>query len=278
MNLFDFHIHTRFSSCCKCDYGYLDVQQRVKELGLSGFGVSDHSTYSKTDLEHVLLHRKAQQASTTEPKGLVGMEISIFNQRGKLGVYPKALPLLDYIIIAEHIHVAKPFSGYFTFQARMMKLIENYPLTEHKINNELDRLLAMELAAIKQHPRSILAHLLRFPVHRHFVPPKVFEMTEKILEALQTYNVALEIHSSFLSGYQMDKAAADAQKRGTDANLRDFFHNLAHRVKFYSIPYSIGSDAHNLAHIHSAETWRTFFQLAGLDASRLITPAFFIEN
>jgi histidinol phosphatase-like PHP family hydrolase len=275
MPFYDFHIHTRHSSCCKEAYGYPEVFQKISELGFDGFGVADHSNYTGFNASFIDEHRKYQKSLHAEQKGLVGLEISITNQNGDLGVHPKFLQQLDYFIIAEHVHIAKPLSGYFTFKARMLKWMADYPNSEAKINRGLEKLLDLELNAIRRYPHSILAHIFRFPVNNHFVTPKIFEMTERILEALQANEVALELHSNFLHGYFLDDAAASKHHWHTDASIRDFYRNLAHRIHKYTLKFALGSDAHKLTSLHPKSEWEKLLTAINVQENQLVTPVFF---
>jgi histidinol phosphatase-like PHP family hydrolase len=278
MPFFDFHIHTKFSSCCKQYYFYPDIWPRIKESGLDGFGVCDHSNYRSFNASFVLEQKKQQKDLHLEQTGLVGLETSIVNRRGDLGVNPKLLPSLDYLILAEHVHVAKPFSGFFTFKAHMLKLMQDYPHTELKINKGLDKLLELELNGIRRNHRTIFAHILRFPVHLGFITPKVLEMTDIILESLQTYEIALELHSSFKNGFNISPEKMKVSQFKSDYSMHEFFHHLAHRMRSYSLRYALGSDAHNLAHLYSKIKWQAFLEQIGVVESQLITPEFFLNQ
>jgi histidinol phosphatase-like PHP family hydrolase len=277
MGFFDFHIHTRFSSCCKFNYGYPDVWKKIQDQGLDGFGVADHSNFPTFDASFILQHREDQKKLNLVNRGLVGLEISIYDKSGLLGVNPKFLSQLDYFILAEHVHIAKIFSGFFTFKAHFMKMLQNYPKTESKINKELDKLLDMELKGINRYPHSILAHIFRFPVNSKFVNSKILDLTDRLLDALQTNDSVLELHSNFLFGIQKEGNQMN-KKWGCEYSLHDFYENLSKRIKNYSIKFSLGSDAHNLANIHSKSTWSTFLQTITLPESALITPDFFLNG
>lgn len=277
MGFFDFHIHTHFSSCCKFNYGYPEVWQKIQEQGLDGFGVSDHSNFPSFDASFISRHREEQKKLGLERKGLVGLEISIYNKSGLLGINPKFLSQLDYFILAEHVHISKIFSGFFTFKARFMKLLQNYPKTEAKINNELEKLLDMELKGINRYPHSILAHIFRFPVNSRFINAKILDSTDRLLEALQTNSSVLELHSNFLFGIQKEGNQIN-KKWGCEYSLYDFYENLSRRMKNFSIKYSLGSDAHNLANIHSKTIWNQFLQTINLPESALVTPEFILNQ
>jgi histidinol phosphatase-like PHP family hydrolase len=280
MPFFDFHIHTHFSSCCKQDYGYQEVARHAAAIGLDGFGLSDHSYYTKRDLDVIIAHKKEQQSLNMENQGLVGLEISIFNKKGSLGVYQKALPLLDYKILAEHVHVAKIFSGFFTFKKKFIYLMQNYPANQPKIKKMLDQILEMQLNAIQRHPKSILAHLFRFPTTHGYFFHDLYEMMDEVLSALQSAESVLELHSNFVNGINLTLEEANTRKKGGDKGISplDYYKELSHRIKQYSIQFSLGSDAHRLENMHSKEEWTKFLEKIAVPEKSVITSNFFLNK
>jgi histidinol phosphatase-like PHP family hydrolase len=278
--IFDYHIHTKYSSCCKQDYNYLDVWKKIQEFGLDGFGTSDHSNYKSYNASFVYEQFKMQKENHLENKGLVGLEISIISKKGTLGVDPKILRDIDYKIISEHVHIAKPFSGFFTFKAHFQKLMKNYPKNENKIKKEFDNLLKLELNGIKNHPKSILAHIFRFPVNHGYFFNFLYDRVDQILETLQASNVALELHSSYVGGIALTNDQAEEQKKGGDpeSNRFTFYEYLTKRIKDYSLKFALGSDAHRLDNLKPKSEWQDFLQKINVHESQLVTPEFFRKD
>jgi histidinol phosphatase-like PHP family hydrolase len=276
MPFFDYHIHTKNSSCCKQDYTYLDVWQNIQKLGLDGFGVSDHYNYHKYDRSFIHSQRTVQQQNQLEKKGFIGLEISIMNYKGDLGL-PKAFySALDYMIISEHIHVAKPFSGFFSTKKRMLLWAKSYPQTKTKVDYELDRILHHVIEGIHKHPRAILGHICNFPVNHGFVPPKTLEMIDPILEALQSVGGILELHHNFYG--IMTNDTEEPMKYKDCLTRKAFYNELTKRMHRYSIKFSLGSDAHRLDSLLSKAQWQTFLTKINISESQLAVPAAFHES
>lgn len=280
MPFFDFHIHTKYSSCSrrKGKYAYPDVAKQIPSLGLDGFGVSDHSHYRFTNASFLKKQKKQQNMLNLEEKGLVGLEITILNQRGDLGVHPRYLDLVDYKIISEHVHKSLPFSEFHGTKRKVRKWIKkDYDFYLPKINRIINESTNLKLNAINRHPRSILGHIFNFPLAVRIVPPILYERLDDVLEALQSAEVALELHHSHIHAYNLSKQDADAWKAAGDSNIREFFHHLFHRVKDYSLHYSLGSDAHRLPDMIPKDKWQNFIKQVNISESRLITPLFFSD-
>jgi histidinol phosphatase-like PHP family hydrolase len=153
--------------------------------------------------------------------------------------------------------------------------LEKYPQSKSKIDKDLDRLMPLQLNGIKKNPNSILAHILNFPLSIKYLPLKMFDMADKILEQLQESNVALEIHASHIKGYRLDTNIAEKQRIAGEITLPEFYRYLYHRARNFSIKFALGSDAHNLAHILNKNEWISFLSSVGIHESQLITPDFF---
>lgn len=273
MPFYDYHIHTKNSSCCKQDYIYLDVWQNIQRLGLDGFGVSDHYNYHKFDRSFIHGQRMMQKQHQLEKRGLIGLEISIMNYKGDLGLPKQFYSTLDYMIISEHLHVAKPLSGFFTTKKRMLLWAKSYPETKAKVDRELDRILHHVTEGIRNHPRAILAHVCNFPVNHGFVPPKTLDMIDPILDALQSANGFLELHHNFYSIMMND--TEEPAKYKDCLPRKAFYTELTKRMHHYSLKFSLGSDAHRLDSLLSKTQWQSFLEKINISEAQLAVPSDF---
>lgn len=280
MPFFDFHIHTKYSLCSrrKGRYSYPDVAKKILSLGLDGFGTSDHSHYCFENNSFLKKQKKQQSKLHLEETGLVGLEITIQNQKGDLGVHPKYLDLVDYKIISEHVHKSLPFSKFHGTKRKVRKWInKDYDFYLPKIKRIINDSTTLKVNAINRNPRSILAHVFNFPVGLRIVPAILYERLDDVLEAMQTAEVALELHHSHMYGYNLSNQDADAWKAAGDSNIREFIRHLFRRAKDYSLHYSLGSDAHRLRDIFPKQKWQSFLEQVDISESQLITPSFFTD-
>jgi len=245
---------------------------------LNGFGVSDHSNYPSHDTKFVYEQKRAQKQLNLERKGLVGLEISIYNKKGKLGVNKKILHKIDFKIVSEHVHIAKPFSGFFTTKARVEHWLKQPKKKQHKILKQINRLLDMELEGIRKNPGGIFAHIFRFPLNVNYLPNVLFERLNEILECLKQNNFALEVHAGHVRGYNLTKEEARQKIVAGDNTHRDFYRHLYKVVKKMDLPLSLGSDAHKMREIKERKYWKDFLEQTGISESRLITPEFLLES
>ncbi len=280
MPYFDFHIHSKYSRCSrrKGIYGYEDIWERIQECKLDGFGVSDHShnkIYTRPE-SFIPRYKKTQKELGLEKKGLVGMEVSIYNLKGELGIHPRVINLLDYIVFAEHVHKGKPFTGLYKKKNKVRYWLKQFPEKEDKILKEFDKVIDMQLLALYSNKNiiegpKILAHIYKFVAGMGYLPQKIFERLDEVLEALQNTNTALEIHKSHWDYYLSDMKAQERIIAGENTR-KDFIHYLYKRAKNYSLIYSLGSDAHKLSEIKTKEEWKKFLQDLNISENKLLVP------
>lgn len=260
----DFHVHTHHSGCCKEDYDILDAIARARERGCAGIGVSDHCNYKRFNASFVFDQKRAITKSGLRPHARVGLEITILDPKGRLGVHPKYLEALDYYIISEHLHIAKLFSPFFRIKHKIEKWYAAPTKYQAKIRRFHARYRALTLNAIEANPRTIFAHAYRFPRKHRVFDPVLLELAEDLADAAQAANVAIEVHSGFL-------AAGLGEDTPHAAFVREFF-KICTR---YDLAYALGSDAHNLANVGRFPRLAEALHGLGVSPRRLITPAFF---
>jgi histidinol phosphatase-like PHP family hydrolase len=276
---FDFHIHSKYSRCCKGKYTYKDIWERIQECHLDGFGVSDHShnkVYRKPEI-FIPEYKKAQKELKLEKTGLVGLEVSIFNLKGDLGIHPRVIKLLDYLLISEHVHKAKPFTGIFRTKAKVKHWLKSFPEKEDKLLKEFDKVIDMQILSLEKNKHSIegqkiLAHIYKFVAGVGYLPQRIFERLDEVLAVLQSTDTALEIHKSHFSDYYLSDDEAQKRLIAGENTRKDFIHYLYKRSKQFSLTYALGSDAHRLEEIKTKEEWMNFLQDLNISENQLVNP------
>jgi histidinol phosphatase-like PHP family hydrolase len=134
----------------------------------------------------------------------------------------------------------------------------------------------MTINGIRRHPHSILGHILNFPVGKGLIIPKVFEMLDQTLETLQNSDVALELHHNYLAHSKLsNKDDFLPVWKNISATSIEFYKALAHRIKSYSLKFSLGSDSHGIKNIVPKEQWVDFLARENISEKKLVTPEFF---
>ncbi|MHA1731563.1 MAG: PHP domain-containing protein [Promethearchaeota archaeon] len=261
--VWDFHVHTKYSGCCKEDYGVVDAYHAAVARGCAGIGVSDHCNYRSFNAGFVYTQREAIERQGLGGRVLVGLEVTMLDG-GRLGIHPKYLAALDFVIIAEHLHIAKPFSKFFRVKHKIKKWYAEPSKYQRKIRDFHAKHRELYLKGIAANPRSILAHPFRFTRTRGIFDPVLLDLGEEICEAAQLNEVAIEVHGSFL------KAAL-----GADSPHRRFVLEFFKTCGQFDLQYSLGSDAHKLSEVGRFEGLEEALGILGVARDRIITPAFF---
>jgi histidinol phosphatase-like PHP family hydrolase len=295
--MFDFHIHTKYSSC-SAKHGPYDLIQAfnvVKAHGFEGMGVSDHCNYVGYTKPATFLEEQRQLIDSHNLKDslLLGLEISIINKKGDLGINPEYLKKVDYYIISEHCHLNRLFSDFYHLDRKFVKWVQEG--NEPKIKKTVDFLTELMINGINNNPYSILAHIWRFTRGRSFYSQSTIEKTEMILDALQNKNVAMELHASILGTLLLSNEENDDAfnkiKKTVSPSLHDqllsprvYMEEIMKIAKKHDLYYSIGSDAHQLKNIgqfgpiSTASRLKELLNKIGIKESKIITPAFFRDK
>lgn len=294
VKMFDFHIHTKYSSC-SAKHGLYDLIQAyhtVREHGFDGMGVSDHCNYKRYSAPSRFLIEQRQliKSNNLSDSLLLGLEISIINKKGDLGINPNYLKLLDYYIISEHCHLNRLFSEFYHLNNKFIKWVADG--NDYKIHETIDFLTELMINSINRNPYSIFAHIWRFTRHRAYYSTTTLEKTDMILDALQSKNVALELHASMISALtkskKEDQELFEAIKSKISPKLHDsiisprqYIEEIIKRSLKYSLFYAIGSDAHQIknigqfGNINNADWLKSFLIDLGIKETKLVTPEFF---
>lgn len=292
--MFDFHIHTKYSSCSvkHGPYDLIQAYHAVREHGFDGMGVSDHCNYRGYSAPAKFLkeQRELIKSNKLSDSLLLGLEISIINKKGDLGVNPAYLKMLDYYIISEHCHLNRMFSDFYHLNSKFIKWVSegNNP----KIQKTIDFLTELMTNSINKNPYTIFAHIWRFTRHRAFYSTTTLDKTDLILDALQSKNVALELHASMIGALTMskkeDEEVFERIKSKVSSKLHDnlispklYVEEIIKRSLKYNLFYAIGSDAHQIknigqfGNINNANWLKSFLIDLGIKESKLVTPKFF---
>ncbi|MHA1341262.1 MAG: PHP domain-containing protein [Promethearchaeota archaeon] len=297
MRFFDLHVHTKYSSCCKQDYNLIDAYYKARDRGYAGIGISDHCNYKSYRKPAFFLREQKDLINKNKlnDKILLGLEISIINHKGDLGVNLEYLKMLDFYIISEHCHLSKPFSEFFRIKNKFKNWIQNYGSKKiEKIHGFIDYMGELMINAIKRNPKTILAHIWRFIRNRGFYTSYTYSLTEKIMESLQENEVALEIHSSMAHLLMLSKQESEEIYEKITNNVhfslkediippKEYIEEIFKISKKYDIFYSFGSDAHRIedigkiGKIKDAKSLPNLLKIIGISERKIIDQSFFVK-
>lgn len=291
--MFDFHIHTKYSGCCKEDYNVIDAYNKAEDRGYTGIGVSDHCNYKgyRAPGKFLIEQRKQISLNGLTDKVKLGLEITILNRKGDLGVKPKYLEKLDYYIISEHVHIAKLFSHFYRIKKKTKKRLKAGKKLD-KIEKSIHEIATMVVNGAMRNPNTINAHLWRFPRNVNFLSTLVLEQTPRILEALQNSRVAFELHSGIVGMLMLTDEESDQLHEKNLKEIHPDFHELLlppkefgaellKMMKKYDLKYALGSDAHRLNQVgrigknNHADSVKKYLASIGINEKELVTPEFF---
>lgn len=252
-------MHTKHSSCCKQDYDVLDALRAARERNCEGIGVTDHSNYARFNAGFVADQRAAVLRAGEGDRVLVGLEASIVDSRGRLGIHPKFDRLLDYKVIAEHLHVAKPFSEFHRVKHKIRKWYADPAKHAPRLRRFHAKHRLLYLNALKENPGTVLAHPFRFFRSRGLLDPVLLDLAEEVAQQAQESRVAIEVHGKFL-------AAAN----GEPSSHREFVLQMFRAFAKYDLKYALGSDAHRLERVGHFPRLEEALRVLGVPAERVV--------
>ncbi|MHA1822096.1 MAG: PHP domain-containing protein [Promethearchaeota archaeon] len=287
-------MHTKYSSCSRKhgEYTLLDAYKTAKSRGYDGIGITDHCNYKGYKAPYYFLReqRKMIEDNNLSDNIKLGLEITIINKKGGLGVNPKYLKLLDFYIISEHCHLSKLFSDFYRLKDKFVKWLREG--NKRKVDETIVFLKDLMINGIKKNPNTILAHIWRFSRNRGYHSIKTLEATEEIMDALQHNHVALELHSGLLNSLLLNDIENQNLHESYLKKLSPVFHEeiitpkeyvkkIIKISKKYDVYYSFGSDAHQLKDIgifgklKSPNDLLAFLKEVNISKKRIVTPEFF---
>lgn len=255
----DWHVHTRYSSCCKEDYGVIEVGEAAETLGLAGVGITDHSNYQRHNVKFLERQRQEMVTFGMQSRMRLGLEVTILDRKGTLGVNPKALDRLDFIILAEHLHIAKIFSEFHNIKDKAVKWRDAGDV--EKLRDLGAKTNELMIAGLRYSPpHTILAHPWRFFLSRKIYEPELLDLTPRLCEVAQERGVAIEMPGIHLKYWEA---------RDQDRPPYEFIRSFWRIVGGFDLRIALGSDAHRLQDLRFPDI-SPMFNDFGLSPKRLL--------
>jgi len=257
----DWHVHTKYSSCCKENYGIFEVGEAADTAGLAGAGISDYSNNQHFNVKFLETQRKEMVTFGLQASMRLGLEITILDREGHLSVNPKALDQLDFVIVAEHLDVAKNFDEFHNLK----KKVEHWRDAGEVAKIRDIAIKTQELMCggmLTSPPHTILAHPWRFFLSRQIYEPTILELTPRLCEVAQERGIAIEMPGSHL------KVWSDREQQHS---LYEFLRSFWRLVGHYDVQIALGSDAHRIVDVGVFPEMSSAFNDLGLSPRRLLS-------
>lgn len=122
---FDLHVHTLFSLCGI--HTVLELIERAKQLGMSGFAVTDHGPTLGGRLNNPFYERF--KSPYPEIKIIKGIECNVLDENGKIDVPEIYRPFIELVLVGLHPNTPKNL-GKDVYTSMITNTIKNNPCVD----------------------------------------------------------------------------------------------------------------------------------------------------
>jgi histidinol phosphatase-like PHP family hydrolase len=275
--LSDFHVHTSASHCCKEHYGVADAWGAAKERGIEHMGITDHDVPHQNG--YLQLH---EQSIKDKPGLLLGMEVSIRDEEGRIQVSKRDLARLDYVLLAEHVHIMPAWMFLRKGRAAFAAWWRD-PAKQHLVEKFYRRHAAMTCKALERNQVDVLAHPWRFPWHQGILDKASITISEPVIRKAVEKGVKIEVSRIVMNMARLEIEPGQQQKG--DVSMFTpwrgaYEHEIIKPVPFFKeffgmcqqlgARFTLGSDAHKLADIGAFPAFDAFAEAVGLREKNIV--------
>nr|MDO8087079.1 PHP domain-containing protein [Candidatus Sigynarchaeum springense] len=273
MQLFDHHVHTRYSACCHERYDLRAIATTHDRLGFPYSCVSDH-VHGGADGAFVAEHQRvrAELAAGGFAKPVyIGIEASIVDLEGHLalgGVNGKP----DYVLCADH-WIGDTGITMDDLQGGARLVRKMHGTDPQALKALYGDVAGMYVNAITRNDVDILAHPFDTFMRVSDFDKALIEVFGRVCEACQARRVAIEINN------QSVKRAVDVFSRVEPLHADclpalEFYTRLFKVALGHDVLFSTGSDAHVASDIGDLGRSRRFIEQLGIPQGRV----FLLDN
>jgi histidinol phosphatase-like PHP family hydrolase len=252
----DYHVHTSASHCCKEQYGIVEAWNAATERSLEHVGITDH------DNPHNNRFLIKQREAMRDLNGaMLGLEVSIRDRNGHISVSRNDLDRLDFVLLAEHVHIMPKWTFLRKGHAAFKSWWEN-PREQYLIEKYYDRHATMTYNALCRNHADVVAHPWRFPLHQGILDKAIIDSYDKVIRKAVERDVKIEISRSVMAQVLADlNVPSDDNplsinlkpwKAGAEHEILravPFFRSFFGMCKDLGARFTMGSDAHKLQDI-----------------------------
>jgi histidinol phosphatase-like PHP family hydrolase len=270
MQLFDHHVHTRYSACCHERYDLREIARAHARLGFSYSCVSDH-VHTSTDGAFVTEHQRVRNDLVAGGYAIpifIGIEASIVDVDGHL-VLDSVDGKPDYVLCSDHwIADTGVTMDNLERSAKLVKTLhESKP---QALKNMYNDVATMYVNAITRNPVDILAHPFDTFMRIANFDQHLLDVFGRVCEACQEKGVAIEINNQAVKR-QMELFSLVETLHADCLGAPEFYTRLFKTAMEYEVQFSTGSDAHVVKEIGDLTRSRQFIEQLGIPQGRIFS-------
>jgi histidinol phosphatase-like PHP family hydrolase len=270
-------VHTIASHCCKESYGPIGAWNAARGRGIEHVGITDHDV----PFRNGYLQEHARAVKGKEGL-LLGLEVSIRDEQGRIQVAKRDLALLDYVLIAEHVHIMPTW----TFLRKGHKAFSAWwrdPAEQHLVEKYYERHSRMTCMALERNRVDVLAHPWRFPWHQGILDKASLQVTERVVRKAVEKGVKIEVSRVIITLVRREIEPGTTRPVYLSAfppwkgNLEhevllpaEFFRAYFEMCQQLGATFTLGSDAHKLADIGAFGNIDGFLAATGLREKNIV--------
>ncbi|MBN2151555.1 MAG: hypothetical protein JW839_08920 [Candidatus Lokiarchaeota archaeon] len=270
MQLFDHHVHTRYSACCHERYDLREIAMAHDRLGFPYSCVSDH-VHSGRDGGFVAEHQRVRAglaAGGFEKPVLVGVEASIVDFEGHLplgGVEGQP----DFVLCSDH-WIGDTGITMSDLQGSARRVRAMHDADPHALKALYADVARMYVKAITRHDVDVLAHPFDTFMRASNFDKALLDAFGPVCEACQAAGVAVEVNNQSVKR-QMELFSRTRPLHADCLPAPEFYTRLFKVAAGYDVLFSTGSDAHVARDIGDLRRSRQFIEALGIPERRFLS-------
>ncbi len=270
MQLFDHHVHTRYSACCHERYDLREIARAHDRLGFPYSCVSDH-VHSDADGAFVAEHQRVRNDLAAGGFGkpiFIGIEASIMDVGGHLAL-DSVNGEPDYVLCSDHWIGDMGISmDDLQGSARVVKAMhEKDPQALKSLYGDV---ASMYANAVTRNKVDILAHPFDTFMRIGNFDQHLLDVFGRVCEACQDRRMAIEINNQSVKR-QLDLFSRVEPLHADCLPAPDFYTRLFKVAVGYDLQFSTGSDAHVAKEIGDLNRSRQFIEQLGIPQGRIFS-------
>ncbi len=268
--LFDHHVHTRYSACCHERYDLREIARAHDRLGFPYSCVSDH-VHSGADGAFVAEHQRVRNDLAAGGFGkpiFIGIEASIMDFGGHLEL-DSVNGEPDYLLCSDHwIGDTGITMDDLPGSAKLVRTMheDDYGALKAMYNN----VATMYVNAITRNKVDILAHPFDTFMRIANFDQYLLDVFGRVCEACQDNRVAIEINNQSVKR-QLDLFSRVEPLHADCLPAPEFYTQLFEIAVGYDVRFSTGSDAHVAKEIGDLNRSRQFIEQLGIPQGRIFS-------
>jgi histidinol phosphatase-like PHP family hydrolase len=267
----DNHIHSRFSGCCRENYGLEQIYMVQKENNMRYACVTDHihETGETAGLkEHFSWLRKTAAGQKMDIPVFVAAEMTIINSDGDIPeIVSSADCQPDYLIGGCHYIPGKSGLNMGSIREAVRQLRK---FSESDLQNLYNFHRNMIAGAVRRKKFDIFAHPFDFFYRCGIFDQRLLDGFREFCCLCRENNIAVELNNASAERCLVDFADSAVFNSNCVRSV-DFFMRMLEIVKSENVKLSPASDAHSLARIGYLEYAEKAFNLAGFSSEDLFS-------